>query len=488
MSSAPPPRGRAALRREREEARRALLARRRTTRRSRPVLRIAVFGGVYSNRQALAAFLADAAARGAEAIYCLGDLGAFGPHPEACWPLLMKGVPGCGPVRCLQGNYEQSLASGREDCNCGYTDPRDNHFARLSYQYTARSCSDAFKAWMGALPPRRRVRLASGGREHELLLVHGSPRRVNEFLFASTTPVPLLAMLCAQQRCDGFLCTHTGLPWQRRLPTGEVVANAGVLGRPANDGDLRVRYAMVSAGEAGVEVEIVRLAYDHQALAAEMRQERLRGVRGDGGERLVDDLPRGAPAREREAPGSRVGAPKERLDGDSNTDDRPRLAIPAPAHRAEALSPPPKPASPSPSTRPPTRPPVTSPTGPTCACSRPVAVGVAAPAPAPAALGAEPPADATTHGAELRERVLLPLAESPPSRPPPARQPRARGRPPGTAQARGDRHRGALRPPIPAARRGGRRAAYRERPGGARLHRHVELAQHPRRRRHPGAW
>ena len=262
---------------ERDAARRGLLARPLDdTPVEGPFARIAVCGGVYSNRQALAACLDDAARRGAEAVYCLGDLGGFGPHPEACWPLLLAGHASAGgPVRCVQGNYEQSLASLREDCNCGYTDPRDNHFARLSYAYTARSCSAAFKAWMGALPPRRRVRLACGDRERELLLVHGSPRRVNEFLFASTTPVPLLAMLCAQERCDGFLCTHTGLPWVRSLPTGEVIANVGVLGRPANDGDRRVRYALASASASGIDIEIVRLAYDHQALAAEMRAERL---------------------------------------------------------------------------------------------------------------------------------------------------------------------------------------------------------------------
>ncbi len=279
---------------EREASRRALLAEPvDETPVEGPFSRIAVCGGVYSNRQALAACLEDAAARGAEAVYCLGDLGGFGPHPEACWPLLLAGHAAAGqhsltgqPVRCVQGNYEQSLASLRDDCNCGYTDPRDNHFARVSYGYTARSCSPAFKAWMGALPARRRVRIAVDGGAHELLLVHGSPRRVNEFLFASTTPVPLLEMLCAEERCDGFLCTHTGLPWVRTLPVtatggraeragGAVVANVGVLGRPANDGDLRVRYALVSAGDSGVEVEMVRLAYDHRALAAEMRDERL---------------------------------------------------------------------------------------------------------------------------------------------------------------------------------------------------------------------
>src|SRR5258708_39587939 len=76
-----------------------------------PYSKVAIFGGVYSNHLALAALLADAARRGVEAIYCLGDLGGFGPHPEKVWPLLLA-----GGGRSLQGHYEQSLASGRADC------------------------------------------------------------------------------------------------------------------------------------------------------------------------------------------------------------------------------------------------------------------------------------------------------------------------------------------------------------------------------------
>ena len=44
--------------------------------------RVAVFGGVYSNWLALEAALADMERRGVDAVYCLGDLGAFGPHPD----------------------------------------------------------------------------------------------------------------------------------------------------------------------------------------------------------------------------------------------------------------------------------------------------------------------------------------------------------------------------------------------------------------------
>lgn len=237
-----------------------------------PFRKIAVFGGVYNNRHALEALLTDARERGAEAFFCLGDLGGFGPHPEAIWPLLESAA-----IKTIQGNYEESLASGREDCNCGYTDPRDNHYAGLSYGYTAANCSDAFKAWMGQLPGERRVRVG----DRELLLVHGSPRRVNEFLFQSTSPDLFLEVLLDQYQADGILCTHSGLQWHRRLPSGRDVVNVGVIGRPANDGNTHVWYAILGAGngEAGegdsLDVELVPLAYDHRGLAAEMRAESL---------------------------------------------------------------------------------------------------------------------------------------------------------------------------------------------------------------------
>ncbi len=257
---------------EREAERRSYLAPREDpTPVEGPWRRIAVFGGVYSNHFALEALLDDAHRRGAEAVYCLGDLGAFGPHPEKVRPLLDQ-----GGVLAIQGNYEESLATGAEDCNCGYTDPRDNHFAEISYRYTAENTSDEFKRWMGALPRRRRVRLGEGRGSRELLLVHGSPRRTNEFLFESATPEAFLEVLLDQERADGLLCTHTGLHWHRRLPSGRDVVNVGVIGRPANDGRRNVWYAIVEAraGEPPA-VELVPLDYDWQGLAAEMRAERL---------------------------------------------------------------------------------------------------------------------------------------------------------------------------------------------------------------------
>jgi predicted phosphodiesterase len=227
--------------------------------------RIAVLGGVYNNYLALGAALADAYARGVDAVYCLGDLGAFGPHPDRVFPLLDE-----HRVQCIQGNYDNSVGNGLADCQCGYTDPRDNHFARISYDYTFTHTSPGNRAWMRDLPGQRRLTLG----RHRLLLCHGSPRRMNEFLWESTTPTHFLDHLAQGHEADVILATHTGIKWERRLPGGRAFVNVGVLGRPENDGRTNVWYTLLEAGPE-VGVEFVSVAYNHRRLAREMRAEKL---------------------------------------------------------------------------------------------------------------------------------------------------------------------------------------------------------------------
>jgi len=227
--------------------------------------RVAVFGGVYSNTPALEALLMDARRRDVEAVFCLGDMGGFGPYPDRVFrPLRESGV------LAIQGNYDESLVAGRTDCGCGYTDPRDNHYARISYEYTVRHTSTENKAWLGSLPGARRVKLGP----HRLLMCHGSPRLINEFLWESATPNGLIQALLSEHETDVILCTHTGIKWHRPLDRDRHLVNVGVIGRPENDGTPRVWYAILTACPA-LEVEFVPLVYDHERLARQMEAEGL---------------------------------------------------------------------------------------------------------------------------------------------------------------------------------------------------------------------
>ena len=229
--------------------------------------RLALLGGIYSNHLALAAVIRNLRRRGADLAWCLGDLGGFGPHPDRAAEILRgHGIP------MLRGNYDDSVGNERLDCACGYTDPRDNYFAQLSYDYTLENTAAGHREWMRTLPEQHRLEI--GGRR--VLLCHGSPRRVNEFLWESECSDAFLEWLCERHGADVIACAHTGIPWHRALASGRHVVNVGAVGRPANDGCSEVWYAALELNGA-VIVEFRPVAYDVETVAREMAGESLPG-------------------------------------------------------------------------------------------------------------------------------------------------------------------------------------------------------------------
>ena len=233
---------------------------------------IAVFGGVYNNHIALDAIIEDARAQGAQKIFNLGDVGGFGPHPNLSVERLRQ-----GDVLTMQGNYDQSIGEGLDDCQCGYTDPRDNHFAQISYNYTLSNTRDTHRRWLRDLPGTFRLGDFGGLR---VLMAHGSPRRINEFLWASTTPEPFIQRLLDDNDADLILVTHTGIHWKRFLSSAPErgIVNVGAIGRPPNDGQTGVYYALLRVHPERphqVETQFRRVEYDCERLASQMRGEGL---------------------------------------------------------------------------------------------------------------------------------------------------------------------------------------------------------------------
>lgn len=226
---------------------------------------IALCGGPYSNFSAVDAFLRATA--GVTRRFCLGDLGGMGPWPDRTIELVRA-----ADMACVQGNYDHSVGHDARDCGCGYVDAEDRRTAQVSFDYTAAHTSSAHKAWLRALPPE----IILHWRGRRILLCHGSPDTVNEFVWESETSDAAIESWLAARGVCGIAATHSGIPWLRHTPSG-FWCNVGVLGRPPHHASPDVGYALLhfAADAARPRPELVRLAYDPTPVAAAIRAEGL---------------------------------------------------------------------------------------------------------------------------------------------------------------------------------------------------------------------
>lgn len=225
--------------------------------------KLALMGGAYGNLPALDAALADAREQGCEALVFLGDAtGCCGHSAET----LVRVREHFDVI--IAGNHEQEVAAGSDHCACGYSDPEDERLGCLAHQYALQSVTVEQQAWLAELPERAVLEVAG----QRWLLCHGSPARINEFLYESELDEARLGAWLADYDCQGLACTHTGLPWVRRLDRG-IALNCGVIGKPDHDGDPAVHYAVVSFGEGRTEASIRRVEYDHENWARQLEAE-----------------------------------------------------------------------------------------------------------------------------------------------------------------------------------------------------------------------
>ena len=234
-----------------------------------------VFGGAYSNIQALDALLATAKARGAPShrIVSTGDLIAYGADARLC----VERARHAGII-AIKGNCEANLAAGAEDCGCGFAPGSScETLSAAWYAHAASQLGDDHRTWLGALPER--VDLLINGLR--LAVVHGGPSGISTFVFPSApervkaSELSLLDNVDAQH-VDGVVVGHSGLPFTQ-VVAGRLWHNSGALGMPANDGTARVWFSVLTPGAKAGEIVIEHCAldYDHARAAAAMRAARL---------------------------------------------------------------------------------------------------------------------------------------------------------------------------------------------------------------------
>lgn len=220
---------------------------------------MAVFSDIHSNIQALRNVLADIREHKPDAVYCLGDLVGYGPRPNEVISIL-----GELEIPTVMGNYDDGVGYERGDCGCAYTTARERENGQVSIDWTTRVVLPANKEYLRGLEKEMLIE-AEGWR---LLLVHGSPRRVNEYLYEDRPEASLRRML-EPLDIDALVCGHTHKPYHR-VVGGVHVVNDGSVGKP-KDGDPRACYALIHVG-AEISVEFNRVEYPVQSVADEIKE------------------------------------------------------------------------------------------------------------------------------------------------------------------------------------------------------------------------
>ena len=221
---------------------------------------VAVITDIHANLPALQAALGRIEELRIETMYCGGDLVGYGPHPnQVCALLARRRIP------TIYGNYDYAIARDLDDCGCFYPTPRDREIGEQSIAWTLAHTNERSKDFMRELPFDLRFEL--GGKR--VRLVHGSPRKVNEYLLEERSPATF-GRIAALGDCNVLLFGHTHKPWVREY--GRVLfVNCGSVGKP-KDGDPRASFAVLEPGNGLAQVGIERVAYNAEAVAAEMRR------------------------------------------------------------------------------------------------------------------------------------------------------------------------------------------------------------------------
>ena len=223
--------------------------------------RIALYSDIHGNLVALGAVLRHIEEFGPAERYCLGDLVGYGPDPAG----VIEKVRSTGhPV--IRGNYDQGVGDRSGACGCYYATDQAKSDGAASYAFTERAVGDGDAEWLATLITE--IRLEEAG--VRVLLTHGSPRRINEYLMPDRGESQLVR-LARDAGADVVCCGHVHIPYHRSFraepddPASSVVhyVNSGSVGKP-KDGDPRACWVELLIG---TEQE-VRAAAPDDAYAA----------------------------------------------------------------------------------------------------------------------------------------------------------------------------------------------------------------------------
>lgn len=215
-------------------------------------MRIALFGDIHSNLEALQSVIADAKIQGCTHFLCLGDLVGYSADPVACIQTVRE-------LECpvIKGNHDEQAAMSGADT--GFT-----NLADTAIRWTRQQLGDGEKEWLRSLRLHRVIR--------DFTVVHATLDTPHKWGYI-VTPGDAAASLTYQHTPVCFfghthepVLFHTGATVKKqhydklRLKPGtQYMINVGSVGQP-RDGDWRAAYVIYQPEM--MDVELRRIPYD----------------------------------------------------------------------------------------------------------------------------------------------------------------------------------------------------------------------------------
>ncbi len=237
-------------------------------------MKIALFSDIHANLPALEACFKSMDAHKPDAVYCLGDLVGYNIWPnEVISEIRKRGIP------TIAGNYDQGIGLMSDECGCAYKTDNEKDMGKISISYTNSLVTPDERQYLRTLPSHLRLEFQLNSDKLNLLLVHGSPRKINEYLFEDRDEKSLMRIM-EQANADIMCFGHTHKPYHRILPSDinpdthfRHAVNIGSVGKP-KDGNPQGGYVLLHIDENAsvlnkdsVKVEFIRFDYDVEKAA-----------------------------------------------------------------------------------------------------------------------------------------------------------------------------------------------------------------------------
>jgi len=242
-------------------------------------MKIALFSDVHANLPALEACFKSIEQQKADAVYCLGDLVGYNVWPnEVINEIRKRGIP------VIAGNYDFGIGRKSDDCGCAYKEEREKEMGKVSISYTNSIIGEEERNYLRTLPAHIHVEYKLNDDSLFLLMVHGSPRKINEYLFEDRDEKSMMRIM-ETYFADVLFFGHTHKPYHRIMeydkdgvPAYRHAINIGSVGKP-KDADARGGYVMLTINEKSnkfdkesIEASFIRFEYDVEKAATAIEE------------------------------------------------------------------------------------------------------------------------------------------------------------------------------------------------------------------------